>query len=59
MRPGAERDNGVGKNAWPITALLFLEASDLASAAKIAESHPANHFGASVEVRPWAPPAPR
>lgn len=44
-------------DTWPITALLFLEARDLTEAAKVAQSHPANHFGASVEVRPWAPPA--
>jgi hypothetical protein len=57
IRPGAENNDGVGKDAWPITALLFLEATDLAAAGKLAESHPANHFGVSVEVRPWAPPA--
>ena len=55
-RPGAVSETGVA-NAWPVTALLFLEARDLAAAAKVAESHPANHFGVSVEVRPWAPPA--
>jgi hypothetical protein len=54
---GTDRGNGVGSGAWPITALLFLEARDLAEAAKVAEAHPANRFGASVEVRPWAPPA--
>ena len=37
-----------------ITALLFLEANDLAQAVRIAQSHPAVHYGASVEVRPWA-----
>ena len=68
LRPGAYTDHGAGvaADAWPITALLFLEARDLAEAAKVAETHPANHFGASVEVRPWAtsalpaapPPAP-
>jgi len=41
----------------PVTALLFLQAGGLADAARVAESHPAIHFGASVEVRPWAPPA--
>jgi hypothetical protein len=41
---------------WPISALLFLEASDLAEAAKIAGAHPALAHGVSVEVRPWAPP---
>lgn len=48
--------SGVGTGAWPITALLFLEARDLDQATKIATSHPANDFNASVEVRPWAPP---
>lgn len=57
LRPGNEREDGIGKDAWPITAFLFLEASDLSAAARVAESHPANHFGASVEVRPWSPPA--
>jgi len=41
----------------PVTALLFLDAANLAEAAKVAESHPALRFGANVEVRPWAPPA--
>lgn len=54
--PATTREDGVASDAWPITALLFLEASDLAEAAKIAGSHPANRFGANVEVRPWAPP---
>jgi hypothetical protein len=45
-------------DSWPITALLFLEAHDLSEAAQIAESHPALHYGASVEVRQWAPPVP-
>lgn len=57
-RPGAAtaKANDVAPANWPITALLFLEAPDLAEAAKVAESHPALHFGASVEVRPWNPP---
>lgn len=41
-----------------ISALLFLQARDLAEAARIAESHPAVEYGAQVEIRPWAPPAP-
>jgi len=41
---------------WPITALLLLEAQDLGEAAHVAESHPALHYGATVEVRPWASP---
>jgi hypothetical protein len=52
---GAERGEGTG--AWPVTALLFLEARDIAEAAEIAAKHPAKEYGASVEVRPWAPPA--
>lgn len=55
-RPGAA-DNGVGAGAWPITALLFLEAADLSAASGVAASHPARNYGVSVEVRPWAPPA--
>ena len=43
--------------AWPLTALLFLEAHDLAEAAKVAASHPARDYNASVEVRPWSPPS--
>ncbi len=50
-------DDGVGDGAWPITAFLFIEAHDLDEAATIAASHPAKHFRARVEVRPWAPPA--
>ena len=55
LRPGIGTDTPL--DAHPVTALLFLQARDLADAARIAESHPASHFGASVEVRPWAPPA--
>ncbi len=52
-------ENSAAKaDAWPITALLFLEARDLSEAAQAAESHPALRYGASVEVRPWAPPTP-
>jgi hypothetical protein len=43
-------------DAWPVTALLFLEAHDLSEAAQVAESHPALRYGANIEVRPWAPP---
>jgi len=42
---------------WPVTALLFLEATDLAEATQIAASHPARDYNVSMEVRPWAPPA--
>jgi len=52
-RPGTDQTT----DAWPVTALLFLEARDLAEAAIVAETHPANQFGASVEVRPWTSPA--
>lgn len=43
-------------SAGPITALLFLEASDLSQAVDVARAHPALRYGASVEVRPWSPP---
>ena len=52
-----EGDQGIGSNAWPVTALLFIEATDLADAAKVAATHPAKHYNASMEVRPWAAPA--
>ncbi|WP_146180108.1 hypothetical protein [Opitutus sp. ER46] len=41
---------------WPVTALLFLEAASLDEAERIAASHPATAYNASVEVRPWTPP---
>jgi len=44
--------------AWPVTALLLLQARDLDEAARVAEAHPALRYGAGVEVRAWAPPAP-
>ena len=44
--------------AWPVTALLFLEARDLSDATQVAEAHPALRFGSEVEVRPWGPPVP-
>jgi hypothetical protein len=47
-----------GAEPWPLTALLFLEAADLDDATKVAEAHPALRYGAAVEVRPWASPAP-
>ncbi len=52
---GPESSATTQANAWPITALLFLEARDLSEAARVAESHPALRYGANVEVRPWAP----
>lgn len=42
----------------PLTALLFLEAHDVAQAMSIAQEHPGVRYGASVEVRAWSPPAP-
>jgi hypothetical protein len=45
-----------GTSAGAITALLFLDARDLAQAAEVARAHPGLRYGASVEVRPWAPP---
>jgi hypothetical protein len=51
---GPESD--VHGNGWPITALFFLEGTDLGEATKIAEGHPALRDGASVEVRHWVPP---
>ena len=53
-RNSADRET----DAWPITALLFLEARDLNQAAQVAESHPALRYGSDVEVRPWTSPVP-
>jgi hypothetical protein len=46
-------------NEVPVTAILFVEARDLADAVAVARSHPALRFGAAIEVRTWAPPPPR
>ena len=54
LRPGIEK----AADAWPVTALLFIEANDLTEAGRVAGSHPAKHFGASIEVRPWTSPIP-
>lgn len=43
--------------AWPVTALLLLQARDLDEAAEVAGSHPAVRYGAHIEVRPWGPPS--
>jgi Protein of unknown function (DUF3224) len=43
--------------SWPVTALLFLEARDLAGATQVAASHPAKDYNVSLEVRPWSAPA--
>jgi hypothetical protein len=45
-------------DAWPVTAVLFLEARDLNEAGQIAEEHPGLGYGARVEIRPWGRPAP-
>lgn len=49
--PDGHKATHVPGDAAPITALLFLEATDFAQAVQIAEAHPAVAFGASVEVR--------
>lgn len=57
---GAVRGEGgvvsLPNGEWPVTALLFLEASDLDEATRIAQSHPALRNRAVVEIRPWNPP---
>jgi len=55
---GPDTSSASQGEAWPVTALLFLEAKNLAEAAEIAEAHPALRYGATVEVRPWGRPAP-
>lgn len=55
VHPGIEKTT----DTWPVTALLFLEARDLEQAAQIARSHPANHYGVSIEVRSWSSPLNR
>jgi hypothetical protein len=56
-RRGTEVPN-TAHGEWPVTALLLLEARDLGEAAKVAESHPALRYGATVEIRAWSrPPA--
>jgi hypothetical protein len=44
-------------DAWPVSALLFLEAHDLAEATRVAASHPAKDYNVAIEVRPWSTPA--
>jgi hypothetical protein len=56
--PGSEDSTATPADAWPITALLFLEAHNLSEAAQVAGSHPALRYGSKVEVRPWAAPVP-
>jgi hypothetical protein len=56
-RPGlAVPDSAVGE--WPVTALLFLDAHDLAEATAVASSHPAKDYNVAMEVRPWSSPTP-
>jgi len=55
---GAGGSATMGGDAAPITALLFVHAADIGEAALIAESHPGVKYGASVEIRRWAPPVP-
>jgi len=55
---GAEKEAATPPGAWPLSALLFVEARDLAEATRIAESHPALKFGTAVEVRAWTAPVP-
>lgn len=52
----SEGDRGAPARTGSLTAILFLEARDFAEAVEIAKTHPGLHFGASVEVRDWAPP---
>ncbi len=54
--PGPQSSDSGRTEELPVTALLFLEASDLNEAAEIAASHPAVRYRARVEVRPWNPP---
>lgn len=60
VRPATDASAAAARSApaeaWPITALLFLEARNLSEALGVAESHPGRHYGASIEVRPWAAP---
>jgi hypothetical protein len=56
LQPGVAMSTEA-RGTWPVTALLFLEAADLAEAGRIASAHPAKDFNAAVEVRPWGSPA--
>src|SRR3954470_1350979 len=47
-RPGIEvTDDEFGK--WPVTALLFLDATDLDQATALAATHPAKDYNVSME----------
>jgi hypothetical protein len=50
------KGTGAGADAWPLIALVFIEARDLDEAAAIAAVHPGRQFGVGIEVRPWGPP---
>src|SRR5262245_13856002 len=55
--PNGKSDPSSEPQEAPLTAVLFVEALDFAEAVKIAQSHPALHYGViSVEVRPWTSP---
>jgi hypothetical protein len=57
---GPNGKSGVASQAadGSLTAILFVEARDFAEAVKIAESHPALHYGViNIEVRPWTAPS--
>ncbi|MBI3887158.1 MAG: hypothetical protein HY302_15740 [Opitutae bacterium] len=58
VRCGPAGSAGATPEDGPVTALLFLAAHDLRDAARVAESHPALRYGATAEVRAWAPPGP-
>lgn len=46
---------GEAEEAAP-TALLFIDAKDMAEAVSVAKAHPGVKFGASVEIRAWTSP---
>lgn len=56
VRRGAPLPNDT--TAWPVTALLLIEARDIEDATAVAEAHPALGYNANVEIRAWAAPAP-
>lgn len=56
---GLESDGKDGANRdGRVIAILFIEASDFSDAVKVAKTHPGLRYGVSIEVRPWARPAP-
>ena len=54
--PDGRDSTEAANEAGAITALLFLQAADLAQAVEVARAHPAVRYGSSIEVRAWAPP---